>query len=299
MPTFRRSPELAALLPAIETIIRDDAVDASVLVVDNDPDRSAAPIADAAGVGYAHVPTPGIAAARQAALEHCAEADLVVMIDDDVVPEKRWLRSLVETHEATAAAAVVGYVRYIWPADADPWIRAGGFMRRNHLETGVPLREFAMGNVLLDVAQVRRRGVRFDSGLGLSGGEDTAFSRSLVRAGARAVACAESIVVDHIPSSRTTRRFVRTRTISHGRTRSALAVTVARPWLRPGIRAAALTGGLLRAVGFSCVATAGATLGRRDLSARMTRRAWFGWGRAMGAVGGYGEEYGRATGGRS
>src|SRR5699024_8361651 len=127
------------------------------------------------GVGYVPVARPGIAAVRQAALDHVRDGHLLVMIDDDLLPEPGWLDGLVSVWRNTGATAVMGYVRYVWPAGTDPWIKAGGFMRRTLFPTGTRLTALATGNVLIDPAAVRRLGIGFNLSLGLSGGEDSHF----------------------------------------------------------------------------------------------------------------------------
>src|SRR3954469_16278179 len=64
--TYRRTDRLAGLLPQL--VQQAAAVGAAVLVVDNDPEASARPVAAGSPVRYVHEPRPGIAAARNRAL---------------------------------------------------------------------------------------------------------------------------------------------------------------------------------------------------------------------------------------
>ena len=90
--TFRRPAPLADLIPLLIEQARAVSNEAAayVLVVDNDPDRSAeslvAQFADQ-GVVYANEPEPGIATARNRAMKAAANTDLLVFIDDDEVPD--------------------------------------------------------------------------------------------------------------------------------------------------------------------------------------------------------------------
>jgi len=72
--------------------------------------------------------------------------------------------------------------------------------------------------------QVRSSGVRFESEFGLTGGEDTLFTRQLRRGGYRLVWCDESVVEDLIPSARLTRAWVLRRAWSHGNTTSLIDI---------------------------------------------------------------------------
>jgi hypothetical protein len=173
-----------------------------------------------------HEPTPGIAAARNRALDEAGGADALVFIDDDERPDPGWLDALIATWTATGAAAVVGPVRSTFTGPLDPWIEAGEFFRRRRLATGTPIDVFATNNVLLDLRQVRASGVRFDVRFGETGGSDTLFSRELSRAGARMVWCADAGVVDVVPAERLTRQWVLRRALRSGNalSRTSLAV---------------------------------------------------------------------------
>lgn len=292
VPTFRR----AELLPAlVNAILADDTTRAStrLLIVDNDPLESARATATALGVDYLSQPVPGIAAARQAALDAAAADELVVMIDDDLMPEHGCVAALVEAWAESRAAAVMGYVRYVWPEGTDPWIAAGGFMRRTRFPTGTELSALSTGNVLIDAAQVRELGVRFDVSLGLSGGSDLDFGHRLLAAGGRIVASAESVARDDIVAERTTRAFVRRRAICQGQVRARLLSRDARRSVRIARRAGHLVGGLIRLPAFA----AGEQLARfrHDVPATAVyrRRRWFAQGRVMGALGRATPEYAR------
>jgi glycosyltransferase involved in cell wall biosynthesis len=223
VPTYRRPADLVALLPLLQEQVRavctapGSRYRAEVLVVDNDPDRSAADVvAGMPGVRYAAEATPGIAAVRNRALDEAGDARLLAFIDDDERPAEGWLAHLLRTWDATGAAAVSGRVLAEYAGELDPWIRAGRFFVRRRMATGTEIDVAACGNLLLDLDQVRAAGVRFDSSLGLGGGEDTLFSRQLARAGGRMVWCDESAAVDQVPADRMTRSWVLTRAWSHG-----------------------------------------------------------------------------------
>jgi succinoglycan biosynthesis protein ExoM len=187
VPTYRRPDELAALLPRLLAQAGDlPGRDVDVLVVDNDP----------AGSARVAQPVPGIAAVRNRILDHAADhlgGALVAMIDDDEVPEPRWLAALVETQERTGAALVAGRVVPEFTGPLDPWVAAGRFHTRRNLATGAPITVAAAGNLLLDVRQLRALRQRFDERVGLAGGEDTLFSRELhARGRSRSTACCRS-----------------------------------------------------------------------------------------------------------
>lgn len=291
VPTYRRTALLPPLVEAIRA--QTEGVRTRILLVDNDPGRSAESVASDLGVEYLSEKTPGIAAVRQAALDAASDGELTVMIDDDVFPEEGWLHGLVAVWRETRAAVVMGFVRYVWPEGTDPWIAAGGFMRRTRFPNGKRLESLATGNVLIDTAQVRALGVRFDVSLGLIGGEDNVFGRTVVARGGSIVASADSVARDDIAPERATRVFVHRRAIAHGQARVRLLIREAPAWRRPLLHLSHLAGGAVRWVAF----TGGRAISalRRDTAANAVfqRRAWFAQGRMLAALGIVRGEYAR------
>lgn len=293
--TFRRTE----LLPPLIAAIRENAGAAGarlrIALVDNDPLRSAEAEASALGVDYVSEATPGIAAARQAALDAARDGELVAMVDDDVLPQPGWLDALLAVWSSDRPAVVMGYVDYVWPEGTDPWIIAGGFMRRRRRTTGQRLDALATGNVLVDAAQVRELGVRFDTSLGLAGGEDMLFGRALLAAGGAIVASADSVVRDEVPVTRTSREFVRRRTVSQGQMRTTLLTRHPSAARRVALRGVHLVGGVIRLLVFSARGVVARLRGDIAAHAVLRRRAWFAEGRILGALGRITPEYARAA----
>ncbi|MGY1854930.1 glycosyltransferase family 2 protein [Modestobacter sp. SYSU DS0290] len=304
VPTFRRPDDLRALLPVLLEQAR--AVTAGsggrhpveVLVVDNDPDGSAAAVAAAwaaSGVRYVTEPRPGIAAVRNRALDEAAGSALLAFIDDDELPQDRWLELLLATWDRSRAAAVSGRVLAEYQGELDPWLRAGEFFRRRSLPTGTAIGTAATGNLLLDLRQVRAHGVRFDAGLGLGGAEDTLFSRSLARAGAAMVWCDEAVVVDQVPAERMTRRWVLTRAWSHGNATTLTDLRLADGRAdRLRARARGCARGATRVAGGAARWSAGLLLRSPRHQARGLRTLLRGAGMVGGALGLVYQEYARA-----
>lgn len=291
--TFRRTELLPPLVAAIQDATGAAGSRMRIALVDNDPERSASAVAAGLGVDYVSEPTPGIAAARQAALDAARAGELVAMVDDDVVPQPGWLDALLRVWAAEHPAVVMGYVEYVWPEGTDPWIVAGGFMRRRRRVTGQHLDALATGNVLVDAAQVRQLGVSFDTNLGLAGGEDMLFGRAILAAGGSIIASADSVVRDEVPAARTTREFVRRRTISQGQMRTRLLTRTSSTPRRILLRGVHLLGGVARLIVFSARGALARLRGDVAAHAVLTRRTWFAQGRILGAVGHVTPEYAR------
>lgn len=293
IPTYRRPDELSHLLGVIAGQLRDlPADDVRIIVIDNDPHQTARPVVAASRPGpvnYIQELRPGVAAVRNRALHEAWTDDALVFIDDDEVPCDGWLRSLVSTWRSSRAAAVAGPVVSEVPADADSWIRTGGFFARsfrNSLTTGDGIDEVATTNLLLDMTAIRSRNLLFDERFGLSGGEDSLFTRSLTRSGGRIVWSAESKVFETVPADRLNRSWVSRRAISNGngvaRVRLALEPSTAG---RLKARTTLLTMGLARCGAGAAGVLHGALRRSEARHGRSTRTMLRGVGMCLGSVG--------------
>ncbi|MHA3703893.1 glycosyltransferase family 2 protein [Jatrophihabitans sp. YIM 134969] len=205
--SYRRPDDLRTALAAVVPEARRLDPPAGVLVVDNDPEGSARDVAAAVdGVGYVVEPAPGIAAARNRAMDHSAGSRFLVWLDDDEHPEPGWLAALVGTARSTGAAAVAGPVVSVFDTAPDAWVSAGRFFDRRRLPTGTRIDQAATNNLLLDRDQLD--GLRFDPAFGLTGGSDTLFTRTLARRGRLLVWCDEAVVLDRVPADRVSRSWV-------------------------------------------------------------------------------------------
>ena len=243
LATFRRPAELDRILPVLVEQRAALSPPASIIVVDNDPDAGARDQVAAAitrfkgadgadgpgaggGISYVHEPTPGIAAARNAAIDAALAqgADAVIFIDDDEVPLPGWLSTLVGAWVTWGCAGVAGPVIAVLEGQPDPWIDASGVFERITRPSGSIIPGAATNNLLLDLRVLQRHGLRFDPGYGLSGGSDPRLTHQLVGRGEVLQWCDEAEVLDYIPASRCTREWVTERTVrtSNSYTRSKL-----------------------------------------------------------------------------
>lgn len=301
--TFRRPTDIRAIVPVLAreaAEVADARVEVRVQVVDNDPEGSAADaVAELARqldvrVDYVVERTPGISAARNRALAAAADDDVLIFIDDDERPEPGWLTALLETWRTTGAEAVVGPVTSTFEVVPDAWTEAGGFFVRRRLATGTEVAVAATNNLLLRLDFVREHGLRFDLDFGITGGDDTMFTRELVRAGGRIVWCAEAMVVDVVPAARVTHRWVMLRAFSSGNSWSATSAKLARtPAERLIAFCASVASGAAR-VALGCLrVAAGIALRSLRHRARGARTIARGLGMVSGAFGyGY-QEYRR------
>lgn len=211
--TYRRPGDLKRLLDSLESIVSRD--DVEVLVVDNDADSSARLVASehALRPRYEIEPVPGIASARNRALDSFTEEfAAIVFIDDDEWVDLSWFDSLVDYASRTGADVVQGPVITVLPDEAPRWIRDGRFFQRHIMATGTPLSSAATNNVLLTRrAWVSAGSPRFDQAFSTTGGSDFDLFWGIGKAGALMLYCAGAIVFEDVPQSRLSWAWLRRR----------------------------------------------------------------------------------------
>jgi glycosyltransferase involved in cell wall biosynthesis len=220
--TYRRPEGLRALLHGLaeQRFKEASRPPFDVVIVDNEGSSEAAAICATAGrtnglaVRYIQEPRRGISYARNACLDHvAADAEFIAMIDDDEVPEPDWLEQLLRAQARAHADVVRGAVVPVFPDGAPAWIREGDFFgwpkqRRARggttLTDGAGLTTASSNNALVRAAAVRALGLRFDTALALTGGEDALFFRQMKLAGCKIIYAAGARVHETVPPHRAT-----------------------------------------------------------------------------------------------
>lgn len=303
MLTYRRNAYLEAVLPLLVAQARSVAprARARVLIVDNDPDAGgrpvvAAAVAQAPGmIDYVHEPTPGIVAGRNRALDESAGSDLLAFIDDDETPGPGWLDALLSTWRAQGCAAVTGPTPPAFEAEPDGWVRASGAFDSWSAADGAQVRSADTGNLLLDLSAVRAMGLRFDPRYGLTGGEDSLFTRQLTRGGGRILFAADAVVTKRVPPARATRAWVLQRAYRSGSSWARVRIDTAGPGRgsRLGLRAAYAAKGAAKAGVDGARGAVARLRGDTAAQARYETSSRGGLGMVVGAWGVQVREYGR------
>jgi glycosyltransferase involved in cell wall biosynthesis len=223
IPTLRRNESLERALLSLS--LQDDAqylIDA-VVVVDNSPEGSARPVAEAWAatlpVLYVHEPRPGVATARNAGLGQVA-APYVAFLDDDQEAPPHWLGALFATHKALQADVTFGPCRGV-AAAAPPWARAyldGFFSRTGPAVSGPTEERHGCGNAMMTRATALSGDAPFDAAHDQIGGEDDRLFQRLDAQGGRFAWCAEAWVWEHASAHRCRVSYVMRRAFSYGQT---------------------------------------------------------------------------------
>ena len=205
--TFRRPNLLGKLLQGIaeQTFEKSAQPDIQVVVVDNDPKRSAEEMSHGVPLPwpllYVNEVKRGIASARNRALREARGSDCIVFIDDDEVPTPAWLDELLWTRSTFDADVVVGPVLPVYTPDVPEWIKRGKYFNRPVYPTGEALDCCATNNTLI-LRRVLDRIPAFDEQFELSGGEDTHFFMRAHRAGFTIRFSREAVVTEAIAGNR-------------------------------------------------------------------------------------------------
>lgn len=220
--TYRRPDELKRLLTALNEIEVDDSFSVEVVVVDNDPEGSAEPtVVESFDVlkfplRYYVESTPGIAAARNRAIEASVSADLLAFIDDDEEPTPQWLKELMRVHRENQADIVAGPVLPKFYERPPDWIIKGQFFERQRHQTGTMVQVVGSGNLMLRPSLTETLGPLFDASFGRAGGSDTHFCLRAHRQGFRIRWADGAVVSEWLPHERVNARWILRRAFRGG-----------------------------------------------------------------------------------
>jgi succinoglycan biosynthesis protein ExoM len=219
VPTYRRPIMLQRALTSIAALDIPDEhmgtpVEVTVVVVDNDPERSAQGTIDRFSTSapmpmrYATSAKRGIASARNALIEQALaeSADFCAWFDDDEMVRPGWLKELLTVQRRFSADVVAGPVNSLLPPDAPEWVRP--LYTAKSRPTGSDLKTVATSNVLFSTRLIRDWKLRFDPAFDLTGGEDVAFFAQAAQNGARMVWAADACLDEHVHTDRLTRRAI-------------------------------------------------------------------------------------------
>jgi succinoglycan biosynthesis protein ExoM len=220
--TYRRPELLRALLAELARQETQTLFTYSVVVVDNDRAQSAKPVATGVSgtypvaIEYWIEPEPGIARARNKAVEH-SRGEFVAFIDDDERPIREWLLTLFNTCVDRGVDGVLGPVRPHFETVPPEWIQRGGFYERAEYPTGLVIDgdKGRTGNVLL------RRDVFSSGGEAFRAeyvtGEDQDFFRRKIAEGRVFIWCNEAVAYETVSPARWTRSYVLRKALMRGR----------------------------------------------------------------------------------
>ncbi|MBX3314115.1 MAG: glycosyltransferase family 2 protein [Actinobacteria bacterium] len=233
--TYRRPEVLRRLLDRLVDDVADlgHRARVGVVVVDDDPDRSATPVLDEFEGRFElglHGRTSGlgdISRARNLAIDTGREiGEWLAIVDDDCLPDVGWIRNLLVVQTATGADCVSGACLDEAPAGAPAWLTEEPFLEvPADLPDGAPIEIGHLKNTLVRSSLVGPGRVRFRDELGAStGGEDAVFFYDLHDRGVTHVFASRPLVREVVPVDRTTYRYQLRRAYWYGNTEAVTSL---------------------------------------------------------------------------
>jgi succinoglycan biosynthesis protein ExoM len=219
--TYKRPLPLTRLLNEILPQQSDDLFTYSVVVVDNDIDRSAESTVAEFGmkarfpVIYIVEPNRGISLARNRVLQN-ADGEYVALIDDDEYPTPGWLLTLFKTCVEHQVDGVLGPVRRHFDEAPPKWLLKSSLFDRKVHETGTSVlwHDARTGNCLLN-----RRIFMGDASpfrAEYTAGEDEDFFRRKISKGFKFIWCGDAEVFEVIPPARCKRMYCARKALLQG-----------------------------------------------------------------------------------
>ncbi len=211
--TYKRPVLLTRLLKEVSLQQTDELFTYSVVVADNDEERSAeAVVAESCSTyelpaKYCWESKRGIANARNRVIEN-AHGEYLAFIDDDEFPARDWLLTLFNTCNEYKMDGVFGPVKRHFDEVPPAWMVKSRFYDRRVNPTGmrVEWREARTGNVLLKREMVVGDASPFRPEFRV--GEDQDFFRRKMEEGRKFIWCAEAEAFEVVPPARWKRVYL-------------------------------------------------------------------------------------------
>jgi glycosyltransferase involved in cell wall biosynthesis len=229
-PIDRLARALDAIVPQLE-----DVSSAEVIVVDNNSSPALAECERLSGypIRLVREPTPGLTAAREAAIES-AQGDFILFVDDDNILGTHYLATVVEAFSGDPRLGLLGG-RVIpeyevqppsWFGEFEPWLAVRRHARDLHAETTAPpyslcfpvgagfavRRELAVAYVEDCAKTISIQGRR---GTVLSSGEDTDLGLFVLSRRSKLAVNGALGVTHVIPSGRIRREYLQRLAVGH------------------------------------------------------------------------------------
>ena len=221
--TYKRPHILGDLLQALDGQETRGLFDYAVIVVDNDRSESGRSVVESEAkrtknsILYFVEPEQNIAMARNKAVAN-SWGDYMAFIDDDELPDSRWLLNMYMALVRFKPAGVLGPVMPQYEVLPPRWVLNGRFFERPTYFSGHILSSelTRTGNCLLRRAIFEENSEWFLPKFG-SGGEDRDFFKRAIARGHVFVWCNEAPVFERVPQERMKKSVMVKRALLRGK----------------------------------------------------------------------------------
>jgi succinoglycan biosynthesis protein ExoM len=195
----------------------------SIIIVDNDRLQSAREHVtrfskeSTVPVSYHVEPERGVARARNLAVS-VTRGDFIAFLDDDELPVRNWLLTLMTAFKANRADGILGPVKPHYDEMPPDWVIKGGFYDRPSYPTGTVIqwRQGRTGNVLFDARVFEDQKQPFNPAF-VTGEDQDFFRRMIFERGYTFVWCHEALAYEVVFPLRWRRGFMIRRALMRGR----------------------------------------------------------------------------------
>jgi succinoglycan biosynthesis protein ExoM len=218
IPTYQRPLMLKDLILSIFENKIDKLLinDVSIIIVDNDKDKTAESIVNEIKEGfdrtyklhYFNHPVKGLSNVRNELLNKALlqKPDFIIFIDDDEFVTPYWLIELLKTIINNNADAARGPVIAKFTNRISKYVSC--FFEREEYPDNAQVFSFTTGNLILRRKSLEKYNVWFDNRFNYIGSEDSFFGIQMMKKGATIYWAANAIVFETIPTKRAKLRWL-------------------------------------------------------------------------------------------
>lgn len=209
--TYKRPELLYKLLLSLLNQKNIEEYNIEIVVVDNDPERTAEPVIikfkekiltnNRYSIKYDMQPEKNIALTRNKTVE-LASGDYLFFIDDDEYAEKLCLFNHLKVMKDFDADVTFGNVLPYFEDRTPDYIKKAGPYYRKNSPAGYESSYFITGNTMLNLKKIPKNFIKFNCEYGITGGSDHYLFSSLKIRGYRLFSASDSIAMEFIPKER-------------------------------------------------------------------------------------------------
>ena len=206
--TYRRAQLLNDLLTSIFEAEKIDVFNLSIIVVDNDKEKSAKPIVESfmscgINITYNVELSRNISNVRNRCINEARKnnADYILFLDDDEFISKSYFLGLASLYSNCTPDVIIGPVVTRYYPDTPKWIIQTKIFERTRRETGSVQLTGNTGNAFISLKIIDKVG-GFNIAYGTSGGEDSEFFYRCRSEGTKLIWCDEAETFEFLAMDR-------------------------------------------------------------------------------------------------
>lgn len=208
--TYLRPQGLSKTLEGVRDLLLPEGCEFHLVIADNDEQGSARTLCALQEetfpfpLHYLKVEQRGISFVRNQVANYAVslQSDFLAFLDDDEIPDSRWLCELLAIQRAFQADLVGGPVIRVFPEGTPAWNSSLCFFEARQEPSGLSSRNIDCGNALVAISVFTQNKLFFDEDFALTGGEDAMFSVFARRSGLITAWADRARVYETVPADR-------------------------------------------------------------------------------------------------